>query len=32
LNAPAEVPQITGKGLRVLFGNISAMARNTPTW
>ena len=30
--APAEVPQMMGKGLRFLSGNISAMAARTPTW
>jgi hypothetical protein len=30
--APAEVPEITEKGVGDLGGNIRAMALRTPTW
>ena len=32
LMAPAEVPQMIGKGLRPGSGSSSLMASNTPTW
>jgi len=30
--APAEVPQMIGKGLRAASGSSSRMAPSTPTW
>jgi hypothetical protein len=32
LIAPAEVPQMIGKGQGDLVGSISDIARSTPTW